>query len=179
MAKSLQEQLLKAGLVSTHKAKQIQHEKNKQAKQPQAAKNTDDAKLRTQQAQVEKTERDRELSRQRQEEAERKAVAAQIKQLIEQNRVAAGDGDIGYQFADGNKVKTIYLTEAQRSHMLRGLLAIVKNEGHYDLVPAETAEKIRTRDASAVLVLNIADTQTAQNKDDPYADYQIPDDLIW
>lgn len=177
MAKSLQEQLLKAGLVNAHKAKQINHEKHKQAKQPQSA--ADEAKLRAQQAQAEKAERDRENNRQRQLDVERKAAAAQIKQLIEQHRVASGDGDIVYQFADAGKVKKIYIDETQRSQLARGLLAIVKCETHYELVPVAVAEKIRERDAAAVLVLNSAPTQAIEKQDDPYADYQIPDDMMW
>lgn len=183
MAKSLQEQLLKAGLVSTHKAKQIQHEKHKQTKQPQQAKSTaEEAKLRAQQAQAEKAERDRENNRLRQLEAERKAVAAQIKQLVEQNRVATGnDGDVAYQFVDAGKVKRIYINENQRSQLASGHLAIVKCETRYELVPVSIVEKIRERDAAAVLVLNTPDQAQADNKpqDDPYANYQIPDDLMW
>ncbi|MGR8933151.1 MAG: DUF2058 domain-containing protein [Gammaproteobacteria bacterium] len=180
MAKSLQEQLLKAGLVNAHKAKQIKHEKHKQTKQPQPAQNgAAEAKLRAQQAQAEKAERDRENNRQRQLDTERKAVAAQIKQLIEQHRVASGNGDVLYQFVEGGKVKRIYIDETQRDQLACGLLAIVKCEFRYELVPAAAAEKIRERDAAAVLVLNSKKTQAAENKDDPYADYQVPDDLIW
>lgn len=180
MAKSLQEQLLKAGLVNAHKAKQIKHEKHKQSKQPQQAQNAAaEAKQRAQQAQAEKAERDRENNLLRQQETERKAIAAQIKQLIEQHRVASGSGDIAYQFADAGKVKKIYIDETQRSQLARGLLAIVKCEARYELVPAAAAEKVRERDATVVLVLNCATVQAAEKQDDPYADYQIPDDLMW
>jgi uncharacterized protein YaiL (DUF2058 family) len=177
MAKSLQEQLLKAGLVNAHKAKQIKHEKHKQGKQPQA--DTDEAKLRAQQAQAEKAERDRENNRRRQQDAERKAAAAQIKQLIEQHRVESGNGDVAYQFIDQNKVKKLYITETQRSQLARGLLAVAKCETRYELVPAAVGEKIRERDAAAVLVLNTAQLQSGSDDNDPYADYQIPDDLTW
>lgn len=183
MAKSLQEQLLKAGLVNAHKAKQIQHEKNKQSKQPQQANSTaEEAKRRAQQAQAEKAERDRENNRLRQLETERKAAAAQIKQIVEQNRIAVGkDGDVAYQFVDAGKVKRIYIDENQRSQLVRGQLAIVKCERRYELVALSIAEKIRERDAAAVLVLNAPDQTQADSKqqDDPYADYQIPDDLMW
>jgi uncharacterized protein YaiL (DUF2058 family) len=177
MAKSLQEQLLKAGLVNAHKAKQIKHEKHKQAKQPQT--DAEEVKLRAQQTQAEKTERDREINRQQQQDAERKAIAAQIKQLIEQHRLESGNGEIAYQFADDHKVKKLYINETQRSQLARGLLAVVKCETRHDLVPAAVAEKIRERDASAVMVLNTQQAQPAGNEDDPYADFQIPDDLIW
>jgi uncharacterized protein YaiL (DUF2058 family) len=177
MAKSLQEQLLKAGLVNAHKAKQIKHEKHKHAKQPQT--DADEAKLRTQQAQAEKAARDRENNRQQQQEAERKALAAQIKQLIEQHRVESGSGDIAYQFADANKIKKLYITESQRSQLARGVLAVVKCETRYELVPAEIGEKIRQRDTAAVLVLNPPQMLPDGKEGDPYADYQVPDDLIW
>ncbi len=39
-------------------------------------------------------------------------------------------------------------------------------------------EKIRAVDEAYVLVLN-EDTATEVDEDDPYADFEIPDDLMW
>lgn len=181
---SLQEQLLKAGLADAKKAKQINKEKRKQAKQaPKGQQQVDEAKLAAKQALAEKAERDRELNRQRQEQAEQRAIAAQIKQLIEMNRVprpkpSGGDEDIAYQFAHGKKIKKIYVTKKLQEQLVRGLLAIVELDGSYELVPAKVAEKIALRDAGRILVKNDS-ASDAVDEDDPYADYQIPDDLMW
>jgi len=46
----------------------------------------------------------------------------------------------------------------------------------YELVPRATAERIRGIDIEAVLVLNNAGSDA---EDDAYADFPVPDDLMW
>jgi uncharacterized protein len=48
----------------------------------------------------------------------------------------------------------------------------------YELLPAAAAEKIMQRDALVIVLLN-RNEQAAVDEDDPYASYQIPDDLMW
>lgn len=176
MAGSLRDQLLKAGLVNQQQVKKAAHEKRKTKAPPQDDKAR--AAAAAQQAQAAKAERDRELNRQRQEEAERKAAAAQIKQIIETSRLEKTDGDIPYNFVDGSKVKRLYVTKELQEQLVRGKLAIAKLAGRHELVPLEAAEKIAERDPKRVILTN---TGTAEQPaaDDPYAAYQVPDDLIW
>jgi uncharacterized protein YaiL (DUF2058 family) len=179
MAKSLQEQLLGAGLVDKKKAKAVQKAKRKATKQlPKGQQQVDETKLRAQQALQEKAERSKELSRQQQQDAEQKAIQAQIKQLIESNRIPRQEGDIAYQFVDNKKIKKLYVTELLQTQLSKGLIAIVTLNESYELVPQAVAEKISQRDPSKVLLLNEKSTD-ATEEDDPYADYQIPDDLMW
>ncbi|MGH8493723.1 MAG: DUF2058 domain-containing protein [Moraxellaceae bacterium] len=172
---SLKDQLMKAGLANAKKARKAEHEKRQQAKDPQA----ETAQQLAQKAQSEKAERDRELNRQRQEEMERKAVIAQIRQLTENNRIDRKGGDIGWQFTDEKKIKKIYVTKAQQGQLERGQIAIVRLDEGHELVPAMVAEKIRQRDAAAVVLLNSRSVTAESDADDPYADYKIPDDLMW
>ncbi|HBP97063.1 MAG TPA: DUF2058 domain-containing protein, partial [Pantoea agglomerans] len=51
-------------------------------------------------------------------------------------------------------------------------------ESQYAIIPASVADKIAQRDASAI-VLNSALSEEAQDEDDPYADFKVPDDLMW
>ncbi len=178
MSNSLQNQLLKMGLVDEKKVKQAKKEKHKQAKQQsKKAVVVDEASRLAQQAAAQKAERDRELNRQRKEEAERKALAAQVRQLIEVNRLPRGEGDIAYNFSDDNKVKRLYVTEQMQRQLGLGRLAIVRLDEQYELVPTAVAEKIRQRDESCVILCN--EPEAKSEEDDPYADYQIPDDLMW
>ena len=79
---SLQDQLLKAGMVDEKKAKKIKKDKRKQARQtPKGQTVVNEARELAKQAQAEKSARDREINRQQQAVAERKAIAAQIRQL--------------------------------------------------------------------------------------------------
>ncbi len=179
MAKSLRDQLLQAGVVDKNRATKIKKAKHKQAKQrARGASQPDEVAITAQQTQAKKTERDRALSRQRQTALEEKAIAAQVRQLIERNRLERRDGEIPYRFCDGGIVKKIQVSGEQQTGLAGGLLAIARLDSTYVLIPAPVAAKIAERDARAVLVLNTADDKGA-NDDDAYVDYQIPDDLTW
>lgn len=177
---SLQEQLLKSGLTSDAKAKQVKSEKRKQdkLKRNNGVELVDDIKLSAEQQRQQQIERDRELNRQRKLADEQKALAAQIKQITELNRIAQDANGVAYQFSDANKVKSLYVSEKVRTALIEGRAGIVRLEQHYDIVPAEIARKIQVRDADCVIVLNQASNDVPA-ADDPYADYQIPDDLMW
>ncbi len=180
MGNSLFDQLQKSGLVNEQKAKQAKKDKQKQAKQQKSkkAKPVAESKLLAQQAQAEKVARDRELNQQRKQAAEQVAMAAQIKQLIQMNCIEDSQGDIAFNFTDGNKVQRLYVTDELHAQLVRGRLAVVKLADGYELVPAGVAEKIKLRDPSCVLVCNEVESD-AVDGDDPYADFQVPDDLMW
>jgi len=176
---SLQDQLLKAGLIDSKKANKIKKTKHKQVKQQQKNKieTPDEVKLAAQQAHAEKVERDRQLNQQRKAEAERKAVAAQVRQLVEMNRQPRDEGEIDYSFTDGTLVKRIAITDTQLKQLGNGRLCIIKLDEQYELIPTLVAEKIQQRDEHAQILSN-QPTETP-DEDDPYADYQVPDDLMW
>lgn len=46
------------------------------------------------------------------------------------------------------------------------------------IIPASVADKIAQRDASSI-VLHSALSAEEQDEDDPYADFKVPDDLMW
>jgi uncharacterized protein YaiL (DUF2058 family) len=173
---SLQEQLLKSGLANSTKAKQIRAEKRKQQKINHS---TDDhaARLEAQKAKAEQQEKDRLLNQLKREETERKQQMAQIKQLVDQHKLPQSEDGVKYNFNDGGKVKTVYVSEAVRNQIVNGRAAIVICEQKYQIVALEIAQKIEHRDPSAIVLINDAPKQPAP--DDPYAEYQIPDDLIW
>jgi len=181
MGNSLFDQLKKSGLVDKNKAQKVKHSQYKNKKQKSskgAAAQVDEAKLLAQKAHAEKVERDRQLNQQLKEEAERKAVAAQIKQLIESNCVEERDGDIAYNFTDANVVKRIHVSEQVHKHLTTGRLAIAKLGERYELVPMVVAEKIKQRDEQYIITPEHVD-EPELDEDDPYADYKIPDDLMW
>ena len=129
------------------------------------------AELTAKQAQLAKAARDQELSRQQKEQADKKARHAQIEQLIEQNRLPRAQTDERYNFVDGNKIRRIPADHLVRERLSRGEIAIVRRHGGYELVPAETAARIRERDESAVIGCGLA--PDAANTDG------VPEDLMW
>ena len=82
-----------------------------------------------------------------------------------------------YNFVDQKKVKRIAVNDLVRDKLSKGSLAIVSHAGGYEIIPRDAALKIQERDARRIVLLN---TQTeAPDEDDPYAAYQVPDDLMW
>lgn len=176
---SLQEQFLKAGLVDKKKAKQVNHDKSNQKKveRRSGTQSVDEARLAALETQRRNAERARELNAQRDAAATQKAIEAQIAQMVRQNRQSKGAGDIAYNFTRGNKIDRIYVSAAVRAHLVAGHLVIVCLGGVSELVPRVIADKIAERDASLVVQVNKSSSEIAA--DDPYASYQIPDDLMW
>jgi hypothetical protein len=176
---SLQDQLLKAGIVDKKKAKQIKQEQRKEARsRPKGQVQVDENKEQAKRALAEKTQRDRQLNKRQQDEVEKKAIQAQIIQLIKMNRVDRQKGDVAYQFTDGTRIKKLYVTQQLQNDLSKGRLAIAKLGDSYELLPAPAAEKIMQRDAQVIVLLN-RNESIEVDEDDPYADYQIPDDLMW
>jgi uncharacterized protein YaiL (DUF2058 family) len=179
MAISLKDQLLKAGLVDARKISTAVKEKHKQEKQQRKHKieTIDETKANAQKAREEKAERDRQLNFERDEQLRHKAIIAQIKQLIEVSRLSRDGAEIAYNFTDGTKIKKILVTDEMLNQLSNGRLAIVKFDEQYSVVPKSVAEKIKLRDPSYVIVSNVL--QQTDDADDPYAEYKIPDDLMW
>ena len=174
MSLSLRDQLLKAGLVNEKQAKQAAKQKQKQQRlehKGQAEKD-DSQREAALKAQAEK------LTRQQQEKAQKKALAAQVRQLTEGTRLPRLDGDDYYNFVDDKKVKRIAVNPMLRDKLSRGTLAIVRLEGKYELIPREAALKVQEREPQRIVLLNVA-SEVPDAEDDPYKDYVIPDDLMW
>ena len=178
---SLQDQLLKAGLADEKKAKDVRAEKRQKRKQqPKGAQPTNEARERARQAREEQAARDRKLNQEREEAARQKAIQAQIRQLVETNRVNCRSGESTYQFVDGGKIKRIPVHEPMIDQLARGRLAVIcLAGGEYEVVPEAVARKIMERDEKAVMVLHDRASDDTEDEDDPYADFKIPDDLMW
>jgi uncharacterized protein YaiL (DUF2058 family) len=127
-------------------------------------------------AAAEKAARDLALNRKQQEKARRKALHAEVKQLIGQNRLAPIEGADFYNFVDDGKIRKIPVDAAVRARLIAGQLVIVRHEGRYDLVAPAVAERIREREPGALVPPVVAETQPL---DDAYRDFPVPDDLTW
>lgn len=179
MRNSLQDQLLKAGLVDAKTLKDSNRAKDKQKKRAgRNAAELDAERRLAEQALREKAEADRALAQQQNAEARQREIAAQIAQLVRHYHQPRDGGDIPYNFADQGVIKKLYVSAHLRDQLIRGQLVIVRAAGGYELVPVACAERIRARDAGTIVVWNTpAAGQPAE--DDPYKDFPIPDDLMW
>jgi uncharacterized protein YaiL (DUF2058 family) len=179
VSSTLREQLLKAGLVSE---KQVQAAEQKQRPQKQARHKPppppSKEKLAAEQQRAAKAARDAELNKQRQQAAEAKARAMEIKQLIEQHKLPKIlDSEDRFNFVAGKKLRFILVDKAMREGIDNGTLFIVRYDGRSEVVPAAIADRIRERDERAIVKLNSSAAPADEN--DPYKDFVVPDDLKW
>lgn len=185
MAGSLKDQLLNIGLVDEKKAKQATKEKSQKNKKAKKARKsgqavTDEQVLKQQeleQQRLAKQEKDRELNRQRDEERKNKEIEAQCRQMISQQQLTIPeDAELTYNFAYDKKVKTLYVDAALHGQLIRGQIAIAVMDEKFYLIPDKFAEKIEQRLPEYVIRVQ---PEEEPDEDDPYADYKIPDDLMW
>lgn len=173
---ALQEQLLKAGLVDSKKAKKIN-------KQKQHAKRTGDAadmesKKALAEAQAKKIAKDQKLNEQKQRALEEKTLKANIIQMIKQHQITETEGEVSYQFVDDTKIKKIHITQKLYDQIVAGHVVIARLDEEYALLPRPLADRINSKMTGFIVVCNDkADNEPEE--DDPYAAYVIPDDLMW
>ena len=96
---------------------------------------------------------------------------------ITMDYVNKGKGDVAYNFTHDNKIKRVHVSPKVREHIIAGHLVIVCLGEAIELLPKVIADKIAERDPS--LVVQIKKTSTEVDADDPYAAFQVPDDLMW
>ena len=177
MSDSLKDQLLKLGLVTEKQAKKATPPSRRASRHVPPP--PPPAEVRAvQQAQAAKLARDQELNRQRQAQADAKAKFAQIRQIIEQDRIAKPASDDTFNFVYAGKIRRIPINDELRGRLNRGEVFIARCEGRYDYVPAATAERLRKLDERIVMNPGAGDA-TAPAEDDPYKDFVVPDDLVW
>ena len=180
MSDSLRDQLLKVGLINKKQASDAERHAHRKER-PSPAKQSlppkvDAAAAALRAAHSAKVARDQALNRKQQQKAEKKARAAQIKQWVNEQRLPPVEAGEAYNFVDGPKIRRVTVTPGVRAQIGRRELAIVRNEGGYDLVPAALAARIRERDPNAFIFFGGADSAPA---DDAYSEFSVPDDLIW
>jgi uncharacterized protein len=185
MGNALQDQLLNIGLIDKKKAAQTKKDKYKKNKKNRStnAPVVDENKLQAQQQMQIKKEQDRLLNQQKQEAANQKAIKAQIKQLMEANSLPLKNKKentkvVDFNFQDKNLVKRLTITDDLQKSLINGKLAITKWEDKYHVVASAVAAKIAQRDESFIVLLN-SQQDDIEAVDDEYADYEIPDDLMW
>jgi uncharacterized protein YaiL (DUF2058 family) len=177
MSLSLREQLIQAGLANEKQIKETGQLTYKRSPPKNRPPPVDAQKQAAERAQAAKAARDLELNRQRQEKAERKARAAEVKQLIEQHRLPKIESDDYYYFVAGKKARRMAVNAERRAQMINGVVVVVRCDGRYDVVPAAIAERLKERDVHSVIPYDAKETAVAE--DDPYKDFVVPDDLTW
>jgi len=177
---SLQDQLLKAGLANKQSAKQARSEKRKKNKAVRKNQAQEDTSLQDQITAEKTHQAKQDLAKNQAIKAEfdKKSALGKVKQMIEQLHVKDYVGELEYNYVYQNKVKKLRLNEITHNALVKGRLSICALNEAVFLLPTLAAEKIAQVDDSYVLLMN--DNAPADvDEDDPYAEFQIPDDLMW
>ena len=181
MGNPFQDQFLKAGVVSKQQVKKAQSASNKKKKEQRSKKSNvvDENKLKAQQVAKEKAEKDKALNQRKEEQAKQKAISIEIDQIISSNQIKRSEEcEIVYNFEHRKKVNRIYVDADMKQLIIDGKLGIARIEGRYELVPKLIAERIQQRNEKRIILFEATEEQVA-DENDPYADFQVPDDLMW
>ncbi|MCG9696698.1 DUF2058 domain-containing protein [Shewanella sp. Isolate11] len=180
MANPFQEQLLKAGLVSKQKVRdtKTQKRRDRKAKVDDGSEALKQEIAAKKQAQIAK---DKALNEQRFAQAMEKG---QVRGLItEFTRLAVEvpkDAELKFNYTLGTKIYSVYVNDKLQSQLLNGQLGIVRHEDSSFIVPHKLAERVNLLVPEWCGYLwQQDDNQAVVEEDDPYADYVIPDDLMW
>ncbi|MBU0485411.1 MAG: DUF2058 domain-containing protein [Proteobacteria bacterium] len=152
MGNPFQDKFLKAGLVNKKQVKKIAHEHRISKKQDKNSISTE-ATSKIEQEIAAQKERNKELNRQHNEEKQQRERLAQVRQMIEQNRLPKDERGEAYNFVEKNKIKKIYVPAEIADQLSYGQAAIVKFGTGYEVVPTKTARQISSRDPETVVVL--------------------------
>lgn len=153
MGTSLKDQFLKAGLVNKKQVNKARHEKRADLKKNKGKSSAPEIN-KTRQEQLAKEKLSRELNLKANKEKLKLENLAQVRQLIETNRLNQNDYDEPYYFALEKKIKKVFVDEETAKKLSHGQLAIVRLDDRFEIVPANVAGQIAKRDPDTVLMLN-------------------------
>ena len=176
----LQEQLLKAGLVKKSKVSEVARAQHL-AKHAKAAAGPSEIAMEAERARAEKVERDRALEFERKTQARNTELRAQARQIIQDKKLPRS-GESEYRFSADGAIRTILVDDDQRKKLSSGALVIARLGERHELLPRAAGDKVRERDASMIVLDHgvATDAQASTSEDDAYyAQFQVPDDLVW
>ena len=180
MANPFQEQLLKAGLVSKQKVQKARTQKRRDRK-AKVDDGSADLKLQIAAQKLEQAAKDKTLNEQKFAAASEKGLVRGL--VTEFSRLAIKlpqSAEIKFNFTHNNKIFSIYVNDKLQAQLLNGQLGIVRHEDASYLVPHKLVERVNMLVPQWCGYLWVKDDNSqVVVEDDPYADYVIPDDLMW
>ena len=181
---SLQDQLLKAGLTTKQKSRQANSDSRKKNKQARSGVKhevslQDKVKHDLEKSKKEKLEKDAALNAEKNKQLAQKETHLRVLQILKHHQLKNINGETEYNYTFGKTVKKLFVDAITLRALGNGLLAICGIDEITYVVTAETAEKVASLDSSVVLVQNDKVVSDDVDENDPYAEFQIPDDLMW
>ncbi len=176
MANSLQDQLLKAGLVSEAQVNRSNKQEHKSRKRGSGKRTGSEARAEARRRAQEKADKDRALNDGLEAERREKALRLQVRELILSSSQNDDKADTPYNVVKNGRIRRIYVTAQQREGLAAGRLAVSSARGRHHVISAEVCERVRAL-LPDYFVYHV--TPEAPKENDEYAEYQVPDDLTW
>jgi len=112
------------------------------------------------------------------EALQRKKLKAQIKDLIDNNKIENWKGEIAYRYTVDKRIRELYVNEATQKQLTARETSITRLNGDTFLVPIAIATEI-IKINPQWSVFSATDTEEKSKEDDGYSEFQVPDDLQW
>ena len=190
MARSLRDELLKAGLVTSEQAARAERGRRASAK-PARGK----AAGKPHRGAGRRAARHASAGEPRAPSARRPPVPVEPPPLGPEERVrqlnleirrildteaerAGAETDTPFHFPRGERLKRLYVSEDQRRRLAAGELAIVGFRGRHHLVPRPAGERVRELRPEVFVFIATGD-DGAREADAGYEGYAVPDELVW
>ncbi len=117
------------------------------------------------------------------EDLRRKQVKAEIKALIEANSLNDWHGEIAYNYQIGERIKQLLINDEARQKLIDGQLSITRLNRITHVVPSPLKDDILALNAQWLFITGGQSSGDEASEgsvaDDPYADYAVPDDIVW
>src|SRR3954470_8318679 len=155
MSESLRDQLLKSGLARKRKPEPPKSAKPAPRPAPPKRERSeiDLAKAYAIRDSTERAERDRAQREAEQRARERKERRQKLTALLNGKAQNVPDADIARHFPHANKIRRVYVTQAQLPKVKGGELGIVQLAGRYLIVDVETAKAAREIEPESLVLL--------------------------
>lgn len=181
---SLQDQLLKAGLTTKQKTRQANTDQRKKKKQSRSGVDhgqslQEQVKQDLEKSKQEKAKKDTALNAEKNAQIAQKENHLRILQTLQHHQLKRINGETEYNYTFNSKVKKLFVDPITHRALINGQLAICGLDDTTYVVTSETAEKVATLNDKIILVQNDKVESDSVDKDDPYAEFQIPDDMMW
>ncbi|NVK29437.1 MAG: DUF2058 family protein [Gammaproteobacteria bacterium] len=182
MAESLRDQLLKMGIANEEHVKRADAAKNKPKGNPK--KNTGPKGKRQEQktkpaAKATKPAKPAVSAEDAAALEKKREIKAQIKALIEANQIADFRGETPFYYRVGERIRQILLAENIRDGIVKGEMVITRLNRATFVIPTEIAEQVLAINTEWLIVKHTPGEEQPNPADDPYAGFEVPDDLVW
>jgi len=178
MSNSLQDQLLKAGLVSREQLNDSRRRKKRKRKQSAGKSSPQPSPSAADKRRQEQRLRDKRLNAERERRRQDQEKRLRIRELVLANSLNVAEADQIYNVVRGERIRRLYVTAEQRRKLSDGQLAVTIAKGRNHIVAPAVAEKIRAILPDYFVYLS-SESASANEAEGDYAEFKVPDDLIW